>query len=174
MDTSLLKLHRVVEDVFIEPRFLDSNIRRKLLDILGSKTGTVTKLYGTFIRFNELIAIHDSRISMSDSSIWLTVEYTFESQLPVVGEIYTGRLVDIFDKGALVEIKSIQCLLIGGSYTKPQKSDDPNQADRDVYVVSCCSMGLRKNDPVDIELIQTRYKSNRYICVGKHARCSKV
>lgn len=145
-----------MKQINLPSKYLDENVRSRLLELLKSDEGTCSKTRGVITEIVSLNAVLDNDICPADGSNRFTVDYTFRCVLPAKGDRTRGRVITAFEEGAFVQCDGYQTLAIGGKYVK------------NAYEYECCS--VRPNDEVQLVITDVDFKDGKFYCVGEH-RC---
>lgn len=145
------------EEISVPSIHLNRELKRNIYRILSARIGSATKGRGIIEEISPDIDLLDSRISVADSNNYFRVRYGYRSFKPVVGQVYTGSIVVVYEEGLFADMIKFHTLGIGGVYTKP-----------DSYRFECCNANHTIGQNVALELTDVDFKDTSFFCVGKH------
>lgn len=166
----MLRSNNVIieEEINVPPRlFQVDKLRENVLDYLNATKNYKYDKYNDRLikRVISIIDIYDSRISMADSTIWLSVKYVAEIiNVDIDGTtvVCGGKVLAVIDDGLFVQFDGFKVLCVGG-----------RKINSDVYAFAPCGCTYKRggggNDR-NVKLIITAKDSKDDVlyCVGKH------
>ena len=149
----------ISKQVYLPDRFLDNNIKNHLLTILESTyENNCTPEDGYILKIVKINNITDNIISSTNSICIFNINFDIEYLKPVIGTLYIGKICMLFKNGFMTNIQNKMKIFI-------PSTSIPDFNYIDSYFMNQ-HLTLQENDEVSIEITNTKYQKNEYICIG--------
>jgi len=155
----------IIHRIHLNPKYLNSDIYKSLLDELKEKTKKeCTGEYGHIININGITRIIGGlNVSSINCDITCDVEFDAETLKPKVGDEYSGKVCAILPKaGILIEVKNCLRVLV--------KSDSLHNYIHEVignrYVHIREKKSINIGDTINVKLRGVKYTDHKFCCFG--------
>lgn len=147
---------RITLPINIHPKYLDSNLKKRIVKIIEEKVGTkCTKEYGYILQVLEPITI-DSFIDTR-----MTVTFTAKTLKPEKGEKMTGVVCMLYKDGIFMEVEGRQRVLVPKTTLQAYTYDELSKT------YTGPSRTIREGDEITVLIQATKYDKNQFSCFGK-------
>lgn len=151
----------ITRRVYLEPRFLDKNIKDHLLTkILKQTDNECSQEYGYILSVKKILEVMVARISPSNSDIICKVQFEAEILKPIEGKNLTGEVCMIFTNGIFLDIKGKLKVLI------PTTSLNGYILNREKMYYVRGESKIQKGDILTVKITGTQYSKKIFNCFG--------
>ena len=154
---------QITEDIPIECKYLDSNIKEHCFNILKDiMNGYCGFKYGYILEIKKVISLGENKISSANSLAVFNVTYEADTLKPVVGSILKGIVCLVLQNGdgIMVDVYNKMQILIPSSNMKPfVYTKDRFELSNEKFI----SVGSN----IDLEIVASKYEDKKYSCIGK-------
>ena len=145
----------IQKKVFLDPKYLDSNITRHLLNVIKKSTkDECTKEYGYILSIKRLVDIIDNEDNV------FTVKFEAETLKPEASNTYSGVVCKVYKDGIFIDIAGKQKIMVP-AMSLPEwtyKEDKSSFVKED----KCINEGSN----VDVTVTASQYNKNSFSCFG--------
>ena len=117
----------ITERIYIEPEFLNSNIKEKIFEKINTLADTCSQDYGYILKiFKNTIRIPNGIVSTTGPGVYFTVSFKAKTIKPEIGKKYIGEVYAVYSYGILVKVEKMKGIYIpadkipGYSYNEKQ------------------------------------------------------
>jgi DNA-directed RNA polymerase subunit E'/Rpb7 len=152
----------ITQEVSIESRYLDSDVKYHILDKLKkTMEGKCTFDSGYIIIVKKVTSLGENKIGCANSLVIFEVTYEAEILKPEKGQHMSGKVCMIFQHGIFVDVCGKMKVLIPlASMKEYTYSSDENSFE------SACNT-IVNGVEVEIEIVMTKYEKKHFSCIGK-------
>jgi len=149
--------------ISLPPKFLDSNVKVHIQDIVNKEVNTCSREYGYIISILRLISCNEGTVSPTSSNILFNVKFEAETVKPESNSIFEGTVIMIDQNGIMVGVKDILKILVPHTQIKGLKYDSTTNSYR---IIMSNKKSIEKNDVIKVKITDIRYSRNNYSCIG--------
>jgi len=154
----------LVKKFFLEPKYLDSNIRSHIYNKLqNTLQNNCTYEYGYIVDIDPSIKILRNNVARLDGSVLLDIEFRVTNLKPCKGQIVEGSVFMIFEHGIFITVQNKIKILIPVEHTGNYKynKDENIFQNEDENTIS-----LQDIITVKIDLVKYEHEKNEFNCIG--------
>ena len=150
-----METHILRRRIYLEPKYLDSNIMLHLLRKINKKmSGEIDKDYGYFISANRIVKILDN----TDTFFFLEIEA--KTYKPKIGQKVKGFVCIIYKDGFLVNVFERMMVLVPSIFIKDYVFDE----NKNTFENNNIRIGM--GDKIKVEIKQCRFHEKKFECIG--------
>lgn len=156
-------IQNITQEVSIESRYLDSDIKDHILDKLKkTMEGKCTFSSGYIVEVKRVVALGENRIGCANSLVIFEVTYEADILKPEKGQRMSGNVCMVFQHGIFVDVCGKMKVLVPAasmdSYTYlPNENSFKSPYNDDIL------LGVE----IEIEIVMTKYEKKQFSCIGK-------
>ena len=145
----------ITRRVYLEPKFLDSNIMNHLLKRCSElSVGECTKEHGHILAVNQIVKV------LGNEDTIFTVQFEAETLKPKVGDILSGKICMIYRDGIFVQVSEKQKMLIPAISIKGYTYDDSS------HTYSSGKKKITEGDNIEAIVTASQYSKQNFSCIG--------
>jgi DNA-directed RNA polymerase subunit E'/Rpb7 len=145
----------ITRRVYLDPKFLDSNIMEHLLKRCSElSVGECTKEYGHILAVNQILKV------LGNEDTIFTVQFEAETLKPKVGEKLSGKVCMIYKDGIFVQVSDKQKMLIPAISIKGYTYDDTSRT------YSNGKKKITEGDNIEAIVTAAQYSKQNFSCIG--------
>ena len=145
----------ITKRVYLEPKFLDSNIMEHLLKRCSEiSVGECTKEYGHVLSVIKIVKV------LGNEDTIFTVEFEAETLKPTVGDTLSGKVCMLYKDGIFVQVSEKQKMLIPVVSLKGYTYDDAS------HTYSSGNKKIREGDNIQAIVTASQYSKQNFSCIG--------
>lgn len=159
----------ITQEVSIESRYLDSDIKDHILDKLKkTMEGKCTLNSGYIIEVKKVTSLGENKIGCANSLVIFEVTYEAGILKPEKGQYMSGKVCMVFQHGIFVDVcGKMKVLIPSASMDEYTYSSDENAFE------STCNT-IVQGVELEIEIVMTKYEKKQFSCIGKLLNRSDV
>jgi len=144
--------------VYLEPKYLDSNIRQHMLEEIKRITAQeCSKEYGYILSVNRIVNM------VNDNGTIFTVTFEANTLKPEPGKQMTGIVCMVYNDGIFIDIANKQKMLV------PAVTLTGYEFDSELSSYVGDEHTITKGDELDVIVTATKYSNGQFSCFGSLA-----
>lgn len=157
---------QVCENIFVEPRYLDKNLKTYIQSkIVDKYLGKCNQTYGYVLGIdNGSIKIVGNTVSNANENIMFEVVFKIRALKPTKKSRYEGKVCMVFQHGLFVEVEKYMKVLIPTDRVKPYVYT----SGKNVFTKGETTLGV--GDVVELEIDMVKYEQKNFNCIGNFVR----
>ena len=148
----------ITRRVYLDPKFLDSNIMNHLLKRCSElSVGECTKEHGHILSVSKIVKV------LGNEDTIFTVQFEAETLKPNIGDKLSGKVCMIYRDGIFVQVSEKQKMLIPSISIKGYTYDDSS------HTYSNGKKKIIDGDEIQAIVTASQYSKQNFSCIGSLA-----